>query len=185
MATLVNVLKEEIVRLARKEIRKHAAEAAKLTTQVERDVTALKRQVQDLQRKLSAPQTQDGPKQTTSKKTGSKKTGSKKTAAKSRTGKAAGAASTPAVQQSARTPFSSAGLKASRERVGLSADNYGKLIGVSGLSIYNWESGKARPRESNIAALTTIKGIGKREAAKRLEALAKPEASEGEAAGGS
>ena len=180
MATLVNVLKEEIVRLARKEIRKHAAEAAKLTTQVERDVTALKRQVQDLQRKLSAPQTQDGPKQTTSKKTGSKKT-----AAKSRTGKAAGAASTPAAQQSARTPFSSAGLKASRERVGLSADNYGKLIGVSGLSIYNWESGKARPRESNIAALMTIKGIGKREAAKRLEALAKPEASEGEAAGGS
>ena len=180
MATLVNVLKEEIVRLARKEIRKHAAEAAKLTTQVERDVTALKRQVQDLQRKLSAPQTQDGPKQTTSKKTGSKKT-----AAKSRTGKAAGAASTPAAQQSARTPFSSAGLKASRERLGLSADNYGKLIGVSGLSIYNWESGKARPRESNIAALTTIKGIGKREAAKRLEALAKPEASEGEAAGGS
>lgn len=180
MATLVNVLKEEIVRLARKEIRKHAAEAAKLTTQVERDVTALKRQVQDLQRKLSAPQTQDGPKQTTSKKTGSKKT-----AAKSRTGKAAGAASTPAAQQSARTPFSSAGLKASRERLGLSADNYGKLIGVSGLSIYNWESGKARPRESNIAALMTIKGIGKREAAKRLEALAKPEASEGEAAGGS
>ena len=180
MATLVNVLKEEIVRLARKEIRKHAAEAAKLTTQVERDVTALKRQVQDLQRKLSAPQAQDGPKQTTSKKTGSKKT-----AAKSRTGKAAGAASTPAAQQSARTPFSSASLKASRERVGLSADNYGKLIGVSGLSIYNWESGKARPRESNIAALMTIKGIGKREAAKRLEALAKPEASEGEAAGGS
>ena len=180
MATLVNVLKEEIVRLARKEIRKHAAEAAKLTTQVERDVTALKRQVQDLQRKLSAPQTQDGPKQTTSKKTGSKKT-----AAKSRTGKAAGAASTPTAQQSARTPFSSAGLKASRERLGLSADNYGKLIGVSGLSIYNWESGKARPRESNIAALMTIKGIGKREAAKRLEALAKPEASEGEAAGGS
>ena len=177
MATLANVLKEEIVKLVRKEVRKHAAESAKLTTQVKRDVTALERHIQDLQRKLSAPQTQDGPKQTTSKKTGSKKK-----AAKSRTGKAAGAASAPA-QQSARTPFSPAGLKASRERLGLSADNYGKLIGVSGLSIYNWESGKARPRESNVEALTTIKGIGKREAAKRLEALAKPEESEGEATG--
>ena len=65
-------------------------------------------------------------------------------------------------------------MKTERERLGLSADNYGKLVGVSGLSIYNWEQEKARPRESSIAALMSVKGIGKREAAKRLEDLAKP-----------
>ena len=65
-------------------------------------------------------------------------------------------------------------MKTERERLGLSADNYGRLVGVSGLSIYNWEQEKARPRESSIAALTSVKGIGKREAAKRLESLPKP-----------
>ena len=58
----------------------------------------------------------------------------------------------------------------------MSAENYGRLVGVSGLSIYNWEQEKARPRESSVTALMSIKGIGKREAAKRLAALtnAKP-----------
>ena len=69
--------------------------------------------------------------------------------------------------------FSAKRLKKERERLGLSADNYGKLIGVSGLSIYNWEQGKARPSENNIAALTTIMGIGKRDVAMRLEASRK------------
>ena len=81
-------------------------------------------------------------------------------------------------KQSARSRFSAEGLKAHRERLGLSADNYGRLIGVSGLSIYNWEGGKAKPRESSIAALASIRGIGKREAAKRLEALAKEKTEE-------
>ena len=63
-----------------------------------------------------------------------------------------------------------------RERVELSADNYGKLLGVSGLSVYNWEQGKARPRQSSADAWAAIRRIGKREAAKRLAALETPEA---------
>ena len=58
-----------------------------------------------------------------------------------------------------------------RERLGLSADNYGKLLGASGLSIYNWEQGKTRPRKSSVDAWTAIRRIGKREAAKRLASL--------------
>ena len=165
MATLANALKEEISRLARKEVRQQIAETAKSATRSERDIAELKRQVQTLQQKLSATRTQDAPKQPAAKKAPSKKA-----AAKGQSGKAAGAQ--PA-KQSARSRFSAENLKASRERLGLSADNYGRLIGVSGLSIYNWEQGKARPRESSIAALATIRGIGKREAKKRLEALAK------------
>ena len=74
-------------------------------------------------------------------------------------------------EKTGRARFSAKGLKANRERLGLSADNYGKLVGVSGLSIYNWEQGKARPRESSIDALLKIRGIGKREAANRLQAI--------------
>ena len=60
---------------------------------------------------------------------------------------------------------------AHRERLGLSADNYGKLLGASGLSIYNWEQGKTRPRKSSVDAWTAIRRIGKREAARRLASL--------------
>ena len=127
----------------------------------------MKRQIADLQRRLSSLRTQDTPRQTTSKKApGKKGTATKEQAAQAVSGSG---------QQSSRSRFSAKGLKANRERLGLSADNYGKLIGVSGLSIYNWEQGKARPRESSIAALMTIRGIGKREAAKRLETLASPQ----------
>ena len=165
MANLASALKDEIGRLARKEIRQQTAGTAKMVTQCERDIAALKRQIEDLQRKLSSLRTQDTPRQTASKKTSSKKAATKKQAAEAASGSG---------QQSSRARFSAKGLKANRERLGLSADNYGKLVGVSGLSIYNWEQGKARPRESSIAALMTIRGIGKREAAKRLEALAEP-----------
>lgn len=168
MANLANALKEEIGRLARKEIREQTAETAKSAAKNERDIAALKRQIEDLRHKLSSLRTQDAPTQTASKPKTSKKTAPKKQDAS-----AHGDASTSA-GQSSRTRFSAKGLKANRERLGLSADNYGKLIGVSGLSIYNWEQEKARPRENNVMALLSIKGIGKREAAKRLEALAEP-----------
>lgn len=167
MANLASALKDEIGRLARKEIRQQTAGTAKTAARCERDIAALKRQIEDLQRKLSSLRTQDTPRQTTSKKAPSKKgTATKKQAAQAASGSG---------QQSSRSRFSAKGLKANRERLGLSADNYGKLVGVSGLSIYNWEQGKARPRESSIAALMTIRGIGKREAAKRLEAVASPQ----------
>ena len=163
MANLASALKEEISRLARKEVRQQTAGTAKTAAQCERDIAALKRQIDDLQRKLSSLRTQDTPGPVASKKATSKKASTKNQAAKTASGSG---------EQSSRARFSAKGLKANRVRLGLSADNYGKLVGVSGLSIYNWEQGKARPRESSIAALMAIRGIGKREAARRLEGLA-------------
>ena len=168
MANLASALKEEIGRLARKEIRQQTAGTAKTVAQCERDIAALKGQIADLQRKLSSQRSPGVP-----APTASKKATSKKAAAKPVTKAASGSD-----KQASRARFSAKGLKTNRERLGLSADNYGKLVGVSGLSIYNWEQGKARPRESSIAALMSIRGIGKREAAKRLEGLveSKPKA---------
>ena len=167
MANLASALKEEIGRLARKEIRQQTAGTAKTVAQCEREIAALKRQIGGLQRMLSAQRTPGAPGPTVSKKTGRKKVAAVKQAAKT---------APDSGPKSARARFSAKGLKANRERLGLSADNYGKLIGVSGLSIYNWEQGKARPRESSIAALMSIRGIGKREAARRLGGPAAPKA---------
>lgn len=42
--------------------------------------------------------------------------------------------------------FNGKAVKAERDRLGLSAANYGKLVGVSMLTVYNWEKGKSVPR---------------------------------------
>ena len=42
-------------------------------------------------------------------------------------------------------------------------------IRASGLSVYHWEGAKARPRKQQVAKLVAVRGIGKREAMKRLE----------------
>ena len=85
------------------------------------------------------------------------------------------AASKPARQaqdepgEGRRLRFQAKGLKSHREKLGLSAAEYGRLAGVSAQSIYNWEAGKSTPRQSQVEALAGLRGVGKREAARRLE----------------
>lgn len=67
--------------------------------------------------------------------------------------------------------FSARSVKAQRIRLGLSAADYGKLVGVSGLTIYHWEHGKSRPRKAQLSALVAVRGIGKREALAKLAEL--------------
>ena len=82
---------------------------------------------------------------------------------------AAKAAPTPAEPQEGAAPrFSAKGLAAQRKRLGLSAAAMAKLLGVSALSVYKWESGKTRPRAKQIEAIARLRGIGKKEAAARL-----------------
>jgi len=68
----------------------------------------------------------------------------------------------------AKPRFSVRSVVAQRKRLGLSAADFGKLLGVSGATIYGWESGKTRPRKSQLAKMGTVRGLGKREAKKRL-----------------
>ena len=67
--------------------------------------------------------------------------------------------------------FSPLWVKSHRQRLGLSAQDYGRLVGVSALTVYNWESGKSKPRKEALAAVAAVRGLGKREALKRLEIL--------------
>ena len=164
MASLANALKEEVGRIVQQEVRRQMAGTTKASAQSQREIAALTRQIQRLQRELSSLRGQEAPKQPGSKK----KTARKTETSEKENGKAAAAVSD---KQAIRRRFSPEGLKKHRKTLDLSADNYGRLIGVSGLSIYNWESGKARPRDSSIEALMQIRELGKRAAAKRLEEL--------------
>ena len=141
MPNLNSVLKSEITRLARKEIRSSVDPLRKSNSALRREVAELKRQVTALQREIkvsSKPQRE---------------------------------AKNPAVEHRS-TRFTAKGLKTLRARLGLSAADFGQLVGASGQSIYNWEAGKAVPRANQQAALAAVRGLGKREAAKRLEAMA-------------
>jgi DNA-binding transcriptional regulator YiaG len=71
-------------------------------------------------------------------------------------------------QVSARKGYSAAKVRRERARLELSAADYGELIGVSGLTIYNWEKGKTRPRTAQLEAWLEVVGIARHEAWKRL-----------------
>jgi DNA-binding transcriptional regulator YiaG len=53
----------------------------------------------------------------------------------------------------------------------LSAADFATLLGVSGQSVYKWEHGESRPRARQLEAIAAVRGIGKREAAARLDKL--------------
>ena len=91
-----------------------------------------------------------------------------------RTGKARNAESTSSAssgdEQALR--FRAGGLASHRKRLGLSAADFGRLLGVSSQSIYKWESGEVKPRRGQLTAIATIRKLGKREALARLSTLA-------------
>ena len=164
MASLANALNEEISTLARREVRRQTAPADQAMARCARDIAALKREVQALEHELASLGTpQPGP-TVPPKKTSDRAPPSRRAASKV-------SATSTSAKPSPRSQFSGEALKAHRERLGLSADNYGKLLGTSGVSIYNWEQGKTRPRKSSVDAWTAIRRIDKREAAQRLASL--------------
>ena len=147
MPNIATALKEEIRRLARKEIKSMVGTTRKAVAQYRRDIASLKRQLCQQEKKVDNLKKQL---------------------------LAQGAER----EELADDPlcgarFSARSVKAQRRRLKLSAADYGKLVGVSSLTVYNWESGKSRPREAQLASLVAIRGIGKRDAVKRLEKLNK------------
>jgi DNA-binding transcriptional regulator YiaG len=65
-------------------------------------------------------------------------------------------------------PFDGKQVLAERRRLGLSAANYGRLVGVTMLTIYKWESGQAVPRTATMEQWLAVKGIGKAKALEKL-----------------
>ena len=143
MPNIASVLKEEIARGARKEIRRETASLKKTSATQRTEIAALKRRAAELEKQLKALS-----------RIHSK---SKRVADES--------ASPKAIR------FSAKGLASQRKRLALSAEDCGLLVGASGQAIYNWESGKVRPREAYFGAIAELKSLGKKEVASRLSAL--------------
>jgi DNA-binding transcriptional regulator YiaG len=145
MATLAIALKDEIRRLARKEIKAQTGTTARAVAQHRREIARLKRQQRENQKRISFLEAQ-----------ARKNLESRRVVAD--------------LNGDAR--FSARSVIAQRQRTGLSAANYAKLVGVSPLTIYNWEHNKSRPRKEQFAALVALRGLGKRDAQAKLALLA-------------
>ena len=147
MPNVAGALNEQIRRLARREIRAETKTTRKLQAQYRRDIAALKRKMATVTKALSFLERQE----------------------KRRVVKAPSAADNPDAES---LRFRRDGLRTHRDKLGLSAKDYGRLVGVSGLTIYHWEHGKAKPRRAQLVKLASVRGLGKREAERRLQLLA-------------
>ncbi len=138
MPNIATVLKTEISRIARKEVRAETESLKKQSTQYRSQLAALKRQVTDLEKLLRK---------------------------QSKGVRAASAAL--ANEESARggLRFRSKGFAAHRQRLGLSAARAGALLGVSGQTIYHWEAGKAKPRANQLPRIDALRKLSKKGAA--------------------
>jgi DNA-binding transcriptional regulator YiaG len=138
MPNIASILKAEISRVARKEVRGETIALKKAVAVYRREIAALKRRAQTLEQLLRRHS----------------KNGSN-TPVEMQNGQA-----TPNVLR-----FSSKGLRSQRARLGLSAADVGLLLGATAQSVYNWEQGKARPSAKHMPAVAALRGLGRKQAA--------------------
>ncbi|MGH8805573.1 MAG: hypothetical protein ACREXN_12555 [Polaromonas sp.] len=144
MPNIATILKNEIARVARKEVRAETQGLKKAIAPYRAEIAALKRSTRALElqvRRLTKAALKAAP-------------------------------AMPSEKPAGTTRFSAKGLAAQRRRLGLSANDCGLLVGASGQSIYKWEDGKARPRAAHLPGIAALRALSKKDAAARLEAIA-------------
>jgi len=82
--------------------------------------------------------------------------------------KATAQATATAQPTKAAQPMRASAIRALRARLGITALQLAKLVGVTDQSIYNWEHEKARPKAAQALALLELKVLGKRQVRERL-----------------
>jgi DNA-binding transcriptional regulator YiaG len=144
MSNFAAIMKDEFRRLARREANALLKSVRRLVTQHRRDLASLKRLAPKLVQSVAFLEAQER-------------------------GRVAEPQVSGKLAEKAR--FSAKWLKAHRARIKLSADQYARLVGVTGQTIYNWEIGKGKPSRTKMAALFAVRGIGRRDALKRLDLI--------------
>ena len=143
MPNVASVLKSEISRVARKEVRGETVALKKAVSAYRTEIAALKRRanaVEQLLRRLA-------------------------------NGHSKASASPEVDQDISKFRFSAKGLASQRQRLGLSAEQCGLLLGASSQSVYNWEQGKTRPLARHLPAIATVRGMTKKGATEWLHSL--------------
>ena len=136
MPNIASVLKSEITRIARKEIRAEVAGLKKSVSGYRGEIAALKRRSQSLEQELR------------------------------RLGKPVSRQAPAAIDQSSKSVrFNAKDLTSQRKRLGLTIEGCALLLGTAGKSIYRWETGKAQPRETYWPSIAALRMLSKEQAA--------------------
>lgn len=147
MPNIAKLLKDEIQRIARKEIKSSASELhksnvslKKILAEQRKQVTAMKQEIRQL-KKLQGKQKKAEPQ--------------------------------AASETAEKLRFSAKGIRSLRSKLKLSQADFAKLVGVSSLAVYQWErkEGKLALRQATKAKLAEIRGLGRRDALKRIEEI--------------
>ncbi len=144
MPTFANQFKGEVSRLAKKEVKAETQALKKALAAHRGEVVSLKRRLAELEARVNKM----------SKGMSHSKT-LKSTEVDSRAG----------------LRFRAAGFAALRKKLGLSAAAMGKLLDVSAQSVYHWETGKTKPRASQLEVISVVRKMGKREVTAKLNEL--------------
>jgi len=142
MATLEAALKSEIVRLAKREVRK-------ISVPLSKDVRSLKRTVSQLRKAVSALDLLARTQEKQFDKRGVQLAVTQEELKKSR--------------------FSPRLIKTLRKKLDISQKELAVLARVSIGAIHQWESGKFAPREKTKAVIVGLRKLGRREVRKMLE----------------
>jgi DNA-binding transcriptional regulator YiaG len=147
MPNVMQVLRNEITRLARKEVKGSVSKVHKPTVQLKHDVAALKRTVSAL---VKANNIMQGVLE-----------------------KMVSAQPAEAPEQDAKARITGKGIRSLRKKLRLSQVEFGRLVGVTAQAVVNMEKkqGPLAVRKVTRAAILTIRGIGAREAKARLETV--------------
>ena len=143
MPNVASVLKNEMARVARKEVRGETVPLKKAVSAYRSEIAALKRRAESLEQALKRLSKVHMP--------------APKTDA--------------VVDEPGKFRFSAKSLASQRRRLGLSSVQCGLLLGASDQSVHNWEHGKTRPLARHLPAIAALRGMSKKDAAARLEAL--------------
>lgn len=143
MPNIAATFRQEITRLARREIRSQTHGLRKASAQFRRDIAELKRHASKLKAEVA------------------------------RLERRVGKDIAPQVAKidSEKVRFAARSVVAQRSRLGISAADFGKLIGVTAHTIYKWEHGTSRPRRAQLSAFASIRRLRKTEVLVRLEQM--------------
>jgi DNA-binding transcriptional regulator YiaG len=147
MPNLARLLKEEIRRIARSEVKGNTAKLKRDVVKVKKSNVALRRIVADLKRDnellMSSERRRKLP-------------------------------TTVAPEEAKSARITAKGIRSLRRKLGLSQADFGKLVGVSLVCVGLWEKkgpGALKVRGNARAALLGLRGLGAREAKRRVELL--------------
>ena len=140
---VMTVLKAEISRLAKKEIKKEVSPIKKANASYRGLIASLRKQLDSIQKELSSLK---------------------------KANPAPDKALAVETEPESRFRMTGQGVKAMRKRLGLTQKAFAGLAGVSIPAVINWEAhkGKINLRKATGARLQEIKGKGKREVAEML-----------------